>query len=90
MNHRPWTQAAALTLAAVAALGAWGCPRPSEPAAADGAAVAPPEAGPAPAITCASPVHDFGTVAQGTDVVHTFVVKNTGQGVLKIDRARGG
>lgn len=46
--------------------------------------------GPPPVITCDKPEHDFGTVAQGEEAKHTFVVKNTGKGPLKIERARGG
>jgi len=46
--------------------------------------------GPAPRITCSQPEYDFGTVAQGEEVKHTFVVRNTGKGVLNITRARGG
>jgi hypothetical protein len=46
--------------------------------------------GPAPVITCAQATFDFGTVAQGEDAVHTFVIQNKGDGALKIDRARGG
>ncbi|MBW2699308.1 MAG: DUF1573 domain-containing protein [Deltaproteobacteria bacterium] len=44
----------------------------------------------APVITCAEAKHDFGTVPQGQEVKHVFTVKNTGKGVLKIIRAKGG
>lgn len=44
----------------------------------------------APQIACATPVQDFGTVVQGATVARTFTIKNTGRGVLKIDRAKGG
>ncbi|OIP33009.1 MAG: hypothetical protein AUK47_19670 [Deltaproteobacteria bacterium CG2_30_63_29] len=47
-------------------------------------------AGPAPAIGCDAPSFDYGTVAQGDDVKHTFVVKNSGLGPLTISRADGG
>ncbi len=46
--------------------------------------------GPPPAIACDKPEHDFGTVSQGEEAKHTFTIKNTGKGVLKIERARGG
>jgi len=46
--------------------------------------------GPAPKISCAKANYDFGTIAQGEDVLNTFIIKNTGKGVLKIERARGG
>lgn len=46
--------------------------------------------GPAPVIGCDKPAHDYGTVSQGDDVKHTFVVKNTGEGPLTITRADGG
>ncbi len=46
--------------------------------------------GPPPVITCEKAEYDFGTVTQGEDATHVFVIKNTGKGVLKIERARGG
>ena len=46
--------------------------------------------GPAPQITCDKPEHDFGTISQGGQAEHVFTVRNTGKGVLKIERARGG
>lgn len=46
--------------------------------------------GPPPVITCDEAEYDFGTVTQGEDAKHIFVIKNKGKGVLKIDRARGG
>jgi hypothetical protein len=90
MKHGPWMQAAALALAATATLAIWGCPRTGEPGAGDAAVQPAKESGPAPKIVCDAPEHDFGTVSQGSEVVHTFAIKNTGQGELKIDRARGG
>ena len=54
-----------------------------------GAASAPAQ-GPTPVIACDQPDFDYGAVAQGEDAKHTFTVKNTGAGVLKIDRAQGG
>jgi hypothetical protein len=53
-----------------------------------GAAFSPAQA--QPAIACDKPEHDFGQVAQGSDVEHIFKIKNKGKGVLKIERARGG
>ena len=35
-------------------------------------------------------VHDFGTVLEGTDVVHGFVIKNTGDAALEIKNVRTG
>jgi len=46
--------------------------------------------GPPPVIACDEPTHDFGSVSQGEEAKHIFTVKNTGKGVLKIERARGG
>lgn len=68
-----------------------GCNKAPEAAAADGA-VAPANApaGPPPAIACDAPNYDFGTVPDGEPVKHTFKVRNTGQGALKLLRAQGG
>lgn len=46
--------------------------------------------GNAPVIACAEPNFDFGSVPQGEEVKHTFVIQNKGQGALKIESARGG
>ncbi|MBW1870782.1 MAG: DUF1573 domain-containing protein [Deltaproteobacteria bacterium] len=46
--------------------------------------------GPAPKIGCDQADYDFGTITQGEDVKNIFIIKNTGKGVLKIERARGG
>jgi hypothetical protein len=46
--------------------------------------------GPPPAIACEKAEFNFGTVGEGEDVVHTFVIKNNGQGPLKIVDAKGG
>jgi len=46
--------------------------------------------GPPPVIACDKSEFDFGTVSQGEEAVHTFTIKNTGKGDLKIERARGG
>lgn len=64
-----------------------------EPSPPEGARAAPREADaaqPAPKIACAKPVEEFGTVTQGATVERTFTIKNTGRGVLRIDRAQGG
>ena len=41
-------------------------------------------------IACDAPEFDWGSVMAGTEVAHTFVVKNVGDGVLRILNARGG
>ena len=41
-------------------------------------------------IACDEAEHDYGKVAQGAEVSHVFKIKNTGSGILKIDRAEGG
>jgi len=33
--------------------------------------------------------HDFGTIAEGVKVSHTFIVQNTGDQPLKLIRAKG-
>lgn len=43
----------------------------------------------APAIFCNEPIFDFGEVQEGEIVNHVFVIKNTGNDVLKIASARG-
>jgi len=48
------------------------------------------DSGPAPQITVDNPKYDFGTIAQGEYAKHVFTIKNTGKGVLKVERARGG
>jgi hypothetical protein len=76
-----------LTLASCQAPGESG----NEPAA-QAAAVAPAES-PADGkgqIASEQPVFDYGTVPQGTVVQHTFTVRNTGDGVLRIQSARAG
>ncbi len=44
----------------------------------------------APVIHCAQPEYNFGSVNRGAEVKHTFVIKNKGKGVLKIERTQGG
>ena len=41
-----------------------------------------------PKIACDQPEYDFGSVSQGEQVKHTFVVKNIGSAPLKIESAR--
>lgn len=90
MRKRFWMPTAALTLPLAVALGFWGCSKPSTEAVANGAQAKSTEAnGPSPQIACDAPVHDFGTIIQGAAAVHTFVIKNQGQGTLKIERAQG-
>lgn len=45
--------------------------------------------GQGPAIACAEPTWEFGTVAEGDVVRHVFPIRNTGDAVLKIESARG-
>ena len=35
-------------------------------------------------------VFDFGTIPEGSEVTHTFIVKNTGDAPLKLIKAKGG
>jgi hypothetical protein len=77
MRERLWMPTTALALPLAMALGLLGCSKPTE------------TSGPPPQIACDAPVHDFGTISQGADAVHTFVIKNQGQGTLKIERAKG-
>lgn len=83
-------------LAAVMVLSAQACSkvRHPEPEAApkviDASGKAHHLNGPPPVITCDKAEYEFGTVSQGEDASHIFVIKNTGKGVLKIERARGG
>ena len=46
--------------------------------------------GEAPRIGANEPVFDYGTVAQGASVKHTFTIKNLGKNPLVIERAEGG
>ena len=81
----------ALPLVAALALTAWtGCKGGTPDAADASVAAAAAPAGPPPVIACDQPTHEFGSVSDGDEVKHTFVMKNTGQGALKITRAQGG
>lgn len=40
-----------------------------------------------PVMTFDQPIHDFGTVAEGTEVVHEFKFKNTGKAALVVVNA---
>lgn len=48
-----------------------------------------PAGGPAPRVTVAAPVHDFGAVEQGTVVEHVFRLKNAGTAPLRVDHVKG-
>jgi hypothetical protein len=45
--------------------------------------------GGAPQITFPEEIHDFGTITQGTRLVHHFKVRNTGDAPLQLLRADG-
>ena len=79
----PWLWTACLFSSAVWAAGPGPKPTPKAPKVVKAT-------GPAPKIACAKPEYNFGTVSQGDDVKHVFIIKNAGKGVLKIERARGG
>jgi len=64
-------------LACVWLLGAWLVPGPSW--ADDGV----------PRAVVDGPVHDFGTVEQGTAIDHVFRIRNTGTGSMRIDHVKG-
>lgn len=57
-------------------------------AAEEGSSPPPGSLQDAPAIQVAEPTFSFGEVEEGADVSHTFSVKNTGKGELKIDQVR--
>lgn len=79
-------------VAILAALGVlWACKGGVQPASepAGGPAAGATATGQGPAISCEEPTWEFGTVAEGEVVRHTFVVKNAGAAPLKIESARG-
>lgn len=43
-----------------------------------------------PSISIPEKVYDFGEAAEGGEVVHDFIVKNTGQAPLEINQVRPG
>lgn len=45
---------------------------------------------PAPKAELESLSHDFGSVLEGNDVIHGFVIKNTGDAPLDIEKVRTG
>ncbi len=45
---------------------------------------------PSPKAVAAAESYDFGTVLEGNDVIHEFVVKNTGDAPLDIQNVRTG
>lgn len=52
-------------------------------------AAVPVSTGHGPSIHFPEPEFDFGSIAQGAKVSHTFVVRNTGDEPLKLIRAKG-
>ena len=58
--------------------------------AADQGTANPPASPDQPAIEIPSPIHSFGETMEGGEVVHDFLVKNTGTGVLNIDKVKTG
>ena len=44
---------------------------------------------PVPRVEVDDPVHDFGTVEQGTVVEHVFKLRNTGRAALRVDHVKG-
>ena len=50
----------------------------------------PGAAAAAPNAEIEAAVHDFGTVLEGTDIVHGFVIRNTGDAALEIKNVRTG
>jgi hypothetical protein len=46
--------------------------------------------GPQPVIACDQPDFDLGSVGEGEDIKHVYVIKNKGKAPLKILSARGG
>ncbi|MBM4396634.1 MAG: DUF1573 domain-containing protein [Deltaproteobacteria bacterium] len=79
-----WVAAAAVIAAAACKGGV--ATAPDTPAATPQAAAATGK----PKIACDQAEHDYGTVAQGEQVTHTFKVRNAGDAPLKIESARGG
>lgn len=45
--------------------------------------------GSSPVIHFPEPVHDFGTIARGSNVTHIFKVQNTGDAPLQLIKAKG-
>lgn len=62
--------------------------RPSP--AASGSPTQAAQTEPRPSIQLAEPTHDFGEAMEGTEVTHSFVVKNSGDGELRIEQVRPG
>jgi hypothetical protein len=81
--------AAALLAAAAASCKGATVPAGDAVSAAPAAGDAAPS-GPKAQIACDAPEFDFGTVAQGEEAKHVFVMKNAGDAPLKIESARGG
>ena len=56
----------------------------------DSSATGGTDTGGTPKIFFPETSHDFGSVAQGSKVSHTFVVRNTGDAPLKLIKAKAG
>ena len=41
-----------------------------------------------PLVVLPEPVHEFGSILEGKEIVHDFVIRNEGEGELKIARVR--
>jgi hypothetical protein len=54
------------------------------------AAPSPESPSPAPELVVTEPLHDFGRVLDGTEIVHDFLIENRGAGDLAIDQVRTG
>ena len=59
-------------------------------AAKPGRAAAPSDVQGQPSIHVGETTFDFGEVMEGTDVEHDYIVRNTGTGVLGIERVKVG
>ena len=77
----PLSASSGLLLASGSSLLATGNPQP--------AAASDPES-PAPELTAAQPLFEFGRVLEGTEVVHDFLIENRGSGDLRIDQVLTG
>ena len=64
-------------------------PQVAAPTPAATPAPAPPEKKSGPSIHIVEEKFDFGDVVQGEKAKHTFVIKNVGDAVLNIKRAKG-
>ena len=74
-----------LTLLLMVAFGCAHTPEIAKEAGKQGAAVAAVTTG-TPAVEVPESYFDFGKVNEGTDYVHSFVIRNKGTGVLEIKK----